>query len=455
MTDLPMPDGGQTPEERIVGINQIFFSTTDAKGVITGANATFSRISRYSQQELLGAPHSLIRHPGMPAGVFKIMWDRLDAGKPVAAYVKNRAKDGLTYWVFATVTPVEGGYLSVRTRPVFAPLWEAASGLYDSTRPLELRARESGERRTEAAAIGETLLDQGLREAGFSGFEEFMMVALPEEVALREELASDRSSSTAEPGSALGDLVGGAQHLEQRIVQLLQSLGALGDLSQQLSTAARRRGHARDHLLAAASGAAQAAAQTPDLPPALAGSTEAIHEWVERAVRSLDRMNDSLSAVAPKITTSRFEIALARLHNHMVLSFAEEVSLGITEAPAAQFMPLLCESMTADVERTSAELGGLRQALELSERDLHDGMEALQKAREFIASWQLQVGRYGVTTLDEAVLAVSDSQMNVLAQVAEMVALAESCRTLLATIDPYSVLEALPVIRAAVQEILA
>lgn len=455
MTDLPMPAGGETSDERIVGIDQIFFSTTDMKGVITGANRTFSKISKYSQEELLGAPHSLIRHDDMPGGVFKIMWDRLAEGKPVAAYVKNRANDGLIYWVFATVTPVRDGYLSVRTRPVFRPLWDAADGLYQAVRPAELHLREQGGSRIDAAAAGEGMLDQGLKDAGFSGFEEFMMAALPEEVALREELASDRPVSRALPGSTLGDLIGGAQYLEQRIIELLANLGSLGELSRQLGSTLRRQEHARTHLVQAATEAMRAAESIAELPSALVSSTAAIYEWVRRASDSIDRVSGSLSTVAPKVASSRFEIALARLHNHMVLSFAEEISSGAEDAPAAQFMPLLCETMAEDIERMSVELEDLRAALQNAEKELQAGMVALQRAREFIASWQLQVGRYGVSELDSTVLRVSDSQMQVLGQLAEMVDLAESCRELADTIDPYSALDSLPVILAAAEEILA
>ena len=64
------------------------------------------------------SPHNIIRHLDMPAGVFKLMWADLQAGLPVCAYVINRAADGLDYRVFATIVPIPGGYLSVRTKPM-------------------------------------------------------------------------------------------------------------------------------------------------------------------------------------------------------------------------------------------------------------------------------------------------------------------------------------------------
>jgi hypothetical protein len=77
----------------------------------------FADVSGYSIEELVGSPHNMIRHPDMPAGVFRgIPADAgsLLSGRAMAAFVKNLAKDGSAYWVFATITPLDGGFLSVR-----------------------------------------------------------------------------------------------------------------------------------------------------------------------------------------------------------------------------------------------------------------------------------------------------------------------------------------------------
>nr|MBP9613793.1 PAS domain-containing protein [Sulfurospirillum sp.] len=62
-------------------------------------------ISGYTKEELIGQPHSLIRHPDMPRIVFKVMWERIQNGKDILALVKNLAKDGRYYWVFTTFEP--------------------------------------------------------------------------------------------------------------------------------------------------------------------------------------------------------------------------------------------------------------------------------------------------------------------------------------------------------------
>ncbi len=84
---------------------EIIVSKTDLKGRITYANRTFSQIAGFTRAELMGAPHSIIRHPDMPRCVFKLLWDRLGEGHEVFAYVKNMTKTGDFYWVFAHVTP--------------------------------------------------------------------------------------------------------------------------------------------------------------------------------------------------------------------------------------------------------------------------------------------------------------------------------------------------------------
>ena len=109
--------------EKRFGSDEIVVSKTDLKGNITYGNELFIKLSGYQEHELLGAPHNLIRHPDMPAIVFKLLWDTLHSKNEIFAYVINLAKDGSFYWVFANVTPsfdAHGeviGYHSVRRSP--------------------------------------------------------------------------------------------------------------------------------------------------------------------------------------------------------------------------------------------------------------------------------------------------------------------------------------------------
>jgi PAS domain S-box-containing protein len=90
--------------------DDIIVSKTDLKGRFTYTNKVFCDISGYSEAELIGQPHSLIRHPDMPRAVFKLLWDTILDGREIFAYVKNMTKNGDFYWVFAHVTPsFDGG----------------------------------------------------------------------------------------------------------------------------------------------------------------------------------------------------------------------------------------------------------------------------------------------------------------------------------------------------------
>jgi aerotaxis receptor len=114
-------------------------SETDKKGVIRFANEDFCRIAQYTNQELIGKPHNIVRHPDMPKAAFKDLWDTIKQGKIWTGFVKNKAKSGDYYWVFATVYPLmgcggsEGGYMSCRRKASREEI-AAAEKLYKTLR---------------------------------------------------------------------------------------------------------------------------------------------------------------------------------------------------------------------------------------------------------------------------------------------------------------------------------
>src|SRR6186713_1329751 len=83
-----------TGVENLLGEEELIVSKTDLKGRITYANDVFVRMAKYSYAELMGAPHSMIRHPDMPRCIFKLLWDTLQSKQEIFAYVVNLAKDG-------------------------------------------------------------------------------------------------------------------------------------------------------------------------------------------------------------------------------------------------------------------------------------------------------------------------------------------------------------------------
>ncbi len=86
-------------KEKVLDPKRYIVSKTDPKGIITYGNDYFVEISGYTEAELIGKPHNIIRHPDMPKVVFKLMWERIKKGENIVALVKNLAKDGSYYWV--------------------------------------------------------------------------------------------------------------------------------------------------------------------------------------------------------------------------------------------------------------------------------------------------------------------------------------------------------------------
>lgn len=171
MSSRPVP----TQHERTLGDEDFIVSKTDLKGLITYGNRIFTAMSGYSEQELLGAPHNILRHPDMPRSVFKLLWDTLLDRREIFAYVKNLAKDGSYYWVFANVTPsydLRGeviGYYSVRRKPRPAAV-AAVAPLYRAMLEAE---RKAGDGQAGMKA-GQAVLQQVLDEKGAS-YEEFVL----------------------------------------------------------------------------------------------------------------------------------------------------------------------------------------------------------------------------------------------------------------------------------------
>lgn len=116
-TNLPV-----TGVERHLADGEFILSKADLKGNVTYINRTFIEMSGFTEKELMGEPHNILRHPDMPTEAFRDFWSTLKSGKSWSGMVKNRCKNGDHYWVQANASPIwqngtMTGYMSVRTRP--------------------------------------------------------------------------------------------------------------------------------------------------------------------------------------------------------------------------------------------------------------------------------------------------------------------------------------------------
>ncbi len=97
-------DASLTGRERTFGQDDVIVSKTDLKGRLTYVNRVFLDIADLALKGAIGQPHNVIRHPHMPRCVFKLLWERIQSGRELFAYVVNRSMNGDHYWVIAHVT---------------------------------------------------------------------------------------------------------------------------------------------------------------------------------------------------------------------------------------------------------------------------------------------------------------------------------------------------------------
>lgn len=157
-------------EEISFGVDEFIISKTDLKGKITYGNELFIDISGYKEEDLIGTPHSILRHPDMPQVIFKLLWNHIQDGKEIFAYVKNLNKQGKFYWVLAFVTPSYDSqgklfeYFSVRRKPKSKDIVITIDTLYKTL----LSAERNG-----GIPAGEAKLNEILTKKGMS-YEQFI-----------------------------------------------------------------------------------------------------------------------------------------------------------------------------------------------------------------------------------------------------------------------------------------
>jgi PAS domain S-box-containing protein len=145
-------------------------SKTDTKGRLTYVNKIFMTMAEYTETELLGKPHNIVRHPEMPKTVFKLLWDRIQNKEEIFAFVLNKTKKDNEYWVLANVTASVDergniiGYYSVRRKPN-----EDALNIIKPLYAQMLQAERSG-----GIAAGEKVLNDALFKEGVS-YDEFII----------------------------------------------------------------------------------------------------------------------------------------------------------------------------------------------------------------------------------------------------------------------------------------
>lgn len=156
-----------TSVEKVMREDDFIVSMTDTTGRITYGNRTFIEFSGYSEDELIGTQHNIIRHPDMPRAVFNLLWSKIANREECFAYVKNMAKDGSFYWVFTNVTPTFDpsgnitGYFSVRRKPKASGV-KTASEVYRLMLEAEKKAGSANAIAASTKILVNILTEKGL-----------------------------------------------------------------------------------------------------------------------------------------------------------------------------------------------------------------------------------------------------------------------------------------------------
>lgn len=217
----PAPNLNESP----FNFNEMFFSVTDKRGVIRFGNDVFVRVSVYPKETLLGAPHSIVRHPDMPRSVFKVFWDILMQNKPVGAYVKNMAGNGSYYWVFAFAFPLSDGYLSIRFKPSSA-LFASVQKIYEDVLDFESQGND-----LEAS---HSYLLKKIQDAGFPDYEHFMVKAAMEELNSRANQGQGQTGR-AEGASASSQISDVTQAASKNLSGVFDKVRGFQDSNQLFS----------------------------------------------------------------------------------------------------------------------------------------------------------------------------------------------------------------------------
>ncbi len=431
-----------TGDERRFEPEQMFFSTTDRRGVIATVNSTFVGLSRYGESELVGAPHNIIRHPDMPGAVFHIMWGRLLAGMSMMGYVKNLAKDGAHYLTFTTVTPLNEAFISVRSTVTRPDLWEPVSRAYAETRALENQWRAEGLSKTQAASQGAADLSARLAALGFPTYDDLIRTLVPAEVDERRRLAPPKAPHTS-PGEMLHEVVFAIGRLDHELAAQRARYEDATHVAATLDAAQAHFAVTLEGLEAAAAAASDAAATVANEAPAAATTAQAALTLAVTARADFSPLGQLLAEVRASVLDLRASLALSVLHNDMAMVFAREVASGASVGDPEATVVLLGATVAASVRGGEELRHHVRDELEQVAGAIGEANQALQRFQRMLTNWRHVVVRTGVSQRLGALVDPIDSRLSTgLSEMMDLDDLALRCVNLSQTLDSDALLEA-------------
>jgi aerotaxis receptor len=333
MNRVSVSNGVLIDEPRPFKLEEVFFSTTDVKGRIIAGNDVFVRISGYSQSELTGQAHSIIRHPDMPRGVFRLLWDYIQSGRSIAAYVKNLAKDGRYYWVMALVSANSGGYLSVRFKPT-SPLLDKVEKLYKEMLAVEREIESQGNGDKEKAiTASQCLLLETLKKLGFQNYEEFMRIAFLAEIREREKVMAKSTPSGSNASQtpelerlSISDFSRSCEDTGVAANQLFRHMDKITSIENVVGSIEK---YITDSAVTMKFLSLNASIESTILGSS-AGSVTTVTEWLNISLKEALAETSTLShlfvRVVGDLRSAMFELGCAKLQVEIIKSYLDSVS---------------------------------------------------------------------------------------------------------------------------------
>ncbi len=311
-------------EERAFQIHELFFSTTDGAGVIRSGNDVFRRVAAFgSLEELIGKPHNIIRHPDMPRVVFKLLWDTIEAGKPIGAYVKNMAKTGAYYWVFALVMPIDGGYLSVRFKPS-SPIFEIVRQLYAEMLKVEAGYTEPKMRNLGMEKSGEVMM-AALQSLGFETYDDFMRCALATEFDSRAKQIVSGSTVRVEGGGELGVALRRGHELDSTLESMFGRVDSFLELIGKLEARADTLSELSSKIRLLAFNSLIACQKMDNHGMGLGVVAENLSEISNQTTESTIKMTEGIHLLIGGLREISFQICASKLQAEMSIVFLNEL----------------------------------------------------------------------------------------------------------------------------------
>ena len=372
-------------DEHTYAADELFFSTTDSSGRIRRANSIFMRLSGYPRGALVGRAHNVVRHPDMPAGLYRCVWDDITAGDAVSAYITNRSSDGGRYRVFATIVPSGAGFLSVRTLPMRTDLRDAVEAVYARVRQVEAASAAAGASRREAAAAGQAALLEELQALGYRDSVDFTRRTLPDEVAALVAAgvgipARDGDGPLARVLAEMNGVEVATADLVALLDECSRMVALLGRRSDEIGSLSARLKRLRDCLREAFADVERfGSGQKTDETDVVERCGE-VDGLVLECVEQLHPLAGQVAELRSDVDSVRFGIALLRLHNLASGFFALQIIDGEDELDANDAVGSLRELTRAlrdGAERLTERLALYHARAELVGGELDDVAEAL------------------------------------------------------------------------------